>query len=206
VKSNPNAVLLFPLQRAVFFPFTNKPLNVFEPKFIKLINDALETGAPVALAYAEDGRRRTSRELGQVRRVAGVGVIHLLERRADGTMLILLKGTGKVRLERAIQSDEPYLSVEAKWVEENNLIEQPSLFLLNRMMKEFSKWLESTVPDPDQRDAFLELVTTPEEKINYMCSLMVMDPELQQALLETDDLNERLKALALILDEEVLHH
>lgn len=206
VTIRPNAVFLFPLPRMVFFPQTNKPLNVFEPRFVKMVNDAIESGAQVALAYAEDGRRKTSRELGQVRRVAGVGTIHLLERRPDGTMLVLLKGTGKVRLERAIQSDEPYLAVETSWIAENTSIEQSNLFLLNRMSKEFGKWLEFAVPNFDQRAAFLELVASPAEKINYMCSLMVLDPELQQALLETDDLNERLKALALILDEDIFRH
>jgi Lon protease-like protein len=193
----------------VFFAATNKPLNVFETRYVAMINEALDTGTPVALAFAEEGRRRSARgnaRNSQVRAVSGVGEVHLLERRADGTMLVLLKGLGKVKVGRPIEDDNPFLSVEAAWIEEDNHIEPSNRFLLNRMTKEFLRWLEFAVPDDEQRDAFMDFIQTPQERINYMCSLMVLEPELQQTLLEEDDINDRLRMLARLWESDSLLH
>lgn len=208
-RTEAGALFLFPLQKVVFFPQTTKPLNIFEPRYVKMVNDAIESDRLVALACA-DPTRRLGREVGtlaHIRRIAGAGRVKLLERRADGTMMILLEGTGKVRLKTLVTTEEPYLIVDAVWVGEDVRLAEENLFLLNRMMKELAKWLARHVPDQIQRDAFLEQIKTPEEKINYLCSLMIADPELQQELLETDDLNERLRAVSLfLLDAQTLPH
>jgi Lon protease-like protein len=199
VQTHPDTVLLFPLPKMVFFAATNKPLNIFDSRYVQMINDALEKETPVALAFAEEGRRRAVRGAARsspVRSICGVGIVQLLERRDDGTLLVLLKGQGKIRVGRPVEDDNPYLSVEATWIEERIDIEPSSRFLLNRMTKEFLKWLESAVPDVEQREAFMDFVRTPQERINYMCSLMVLEPERQQILLEEDNLDERLKTLA----------
>lgn len=48
-------VFVFPLTGCVFYPNTAKPLNIFEPRYLEMINDSLTTQTPIALAFADEG-------------------------------------------------------------------------------------------------------------------------------------------------------
>lgn len=196
-------VSLFPLTRVCLFPATTKPLNIFEPRYVQMINDALAVNGDVAVVYSEptnsaDAVRAGVR--GHLRAIAGVGKVRLLERRADGTMLILLEGTGKVRLNEVYEPESPKLYLQAKgdWLPENTELPPSDLFVLQHMMREMSRWLETHVTDPATRAGFMGELRSVEQRVNAMCALMVMDAEEQQNLLELGSISERLTHLALI--------
>lgn len=195
-----SSFFVFPLPGMVFFPSTAKPLNIFEPRYAKMVDDAVQTNSLIALAFSDYYRLHgfsfdMETQL-QIRRVAGVGRPTILERRADDTMLIVLEGEGKVKLGGPIYTPEPYLIHKGEWIEENTKLHQENIFRLNRFHKEFVSWLYTTVDDRQRLDLFLSQIGEPEEKINYVCSLMVHDAEAQQKLLEANDINQRLELLA----------
>ncbi|HRO67146.1 MAG TPA: LON peptidase substrate-binding domain-containing protein, partial [Pseudobdellovibrionaceae bacterium] len=47
-------VYLFPLVNVTLFPRTTKPLNIFEPKYLDMVRDAISTKTPIALGFIED--------------------------------------------------------------------------------------------------------------------------------------------------------
>jgi Lon protease-like protein len=179
----------------VFFPGTTKPLNVFEPRYVRMVQDAVENETLIALAYA-DSRRTTE---GGVRPVAGAGRPVILDVRNDGTMLILVEGVGKVKL-NARAHGESEAKVGGDWIEETNALERENVFLLNRVEKEFTKWLQANVGDRQQLAIFLSQLKSPFEKINYFCSLMIYDAETQYRLLTVNDVNERLREISSLLN------
>ncbi len=196
-------VFVFPLPRMVFYPGTTKPLNVFEPRYVQMINEAVEGNVPVALAFSEP-RRFSEGYAGAlgVRRVAGVGRPVVLEARMDGTLLVLVEALGKVRLDRRrAPGGRSYAVCGADWVDETNRLEPGNIFMLNRLNKEFVRWLEANVGDREQLAIFLSQLKSPFEKINYLCSLMIHEPETQQRLLEADDINDRLRTVSLLFDQ-----
>lgn len=188
----------------VFFPSTAKPLNIFEPRYIKMIDDAVHSNSFVALAFSDyyrlHGFNSDNESHVQIRRIAGVGRPTVLERRKDETMLIVLEGAGKVKLGGPIYSPEPYLIHKGEWIEENLELEQENIFRLNRFHKEFVSWLYTNVDDRNRLDLFLGQIDRPEEKVNYVCSLMIHDAEAQQRLLEVNDINVRLELLSKYLE------
>lgn len=188
----------------VFFPSTAKPLNIFEPRYIKMIDDAVHSNSLIALAFSDyyrlHGYTTDSESHVQIRRTAGVGRPTILERRKDDTMLVVLEGTGKVKLGGPIYSPEPYLIHKGEWVEENLEFGQENIFRLHRFHKEFVSWLYTNVDDRQRLELFLGQIDEPEEKINYFCSLMVHDAEAQQRLLEVNDINERLELLSTLVE------
>lgn len=195
-----SSFFVFPLPGMVFFPSTAKPLNIFEPRYIKMIDDAVQSNSLIALAFSDyyrlHGYSLDNDSHLQIRRVAGVGRPTILERRNDDTMLIVLEGRGKVKLGGPIYSPEPYLIHRGEWIDENTELEQENVFRLNRFHKEFVNWLYSNVDDRQRLDLFLNQIEEPEEKINYVCSLMIHDAEAQQKLLELNDINDRLEMLS----------
>lgn len=189
---------VFPLPRMVFFPGTTKPLNVFETRYVDMVQDAVENDRLIALAYS-DPRRMNE---GGVRQIAGAGRPVILDVRRDGTMLILVEGLGKVRLASRPYNEAADKMWRAEWVEETNALERENIFVLNRMEKEFIRWLQTNVGDRQQLSIFLSQLKSPYEKINYFCSLMIYDAETQYRLLTLNDVNERLAEISSLLDYE----
>lgn len=197
-------VAVFPLTRVTLFPETTKPLNIFEPRYIQMIEDAIKYDRLVALVFAEPTSERVQAVgvKGRLRAVAGVGRVNLLERRDDKTMLILLEAVGKARLEHVIEDEAPYLKAKARWIAEKRDLGNENLFILHRLMKDLSRWMTTHVQDPQAREQFMAKLATPEQRINAICSLMVLDSDLQQTLLEADSIDERCAILAMSIESD----
>ena len=52
IKTNelPNILPVFPLSNFIFFPKTSAPLNIFEPRYIQMINDSIKTNRLIGMA------------------------------------------------------------------------------------------------------------------------------------------------------------
>ena len=123
-------VFVFPLPKVTLFPATAQPLNIFEPRYIEMINDAIEQDRPVALGQAA-----------AVGSIAGCGRVQLLERRPDGTMMILLRAERKVEIRSVDTSAKSYVIAKAKTIQEHTVLEPAQKFYLHRLMKEVGSWL-----------------------------------------------------------------
>lgn len=188
-------VYVFPLPKVTLFPATSQPLNIFEPRYIEMINDAIKNDRPVAMC-----------QQGSVGFVSGCGFVHLLERRDDGTMMVLIRADRKVQLKSIDSTSKSYLIAQATTIQEHSEIEPGHKFYLHRLMKEVGGWLERNVPLAKRRDEFIDQMGTDEERINTACSLLIEDPVWQQKLLEMNDLSERLKTAASLLETGAASH
>lgn len=197
-------VAVFPLTRVTLFPQTTKPLNIFEPRYIKMIDDCLKIDRLVALVFAEPTSQKVQEVgvKGRLRAIAGVGRVSLLERRDDGTMLIILEGIGKVRLENVIEDEEPYLKASARWIRESRELSNENIFIMHRLVKDLGRWMNTHVQDVEAREAFMSRLKSSEHRINAICSLMVLDSDMQQNLLEVDSIDERCALLAMSIESE----
>ncbi len=188
-------LFVFPLPKVTLFPSTAQPLNVFEPRYIEMISDAIKFGRPIALTSTVS-----------VGRVAGCGPVQMLQQREDGTMLILVRADCKVCLTSLDELSKPYLLAKAKKVLEHGELEAGNVFYMHRLMKEVTGWLERNVPQPKRRNEFIEQMGTDEERVNTACSLLIEDPDWQQKLLEISNLNDRIKAAAALLETSAASH
>lgn len=200
-------VFVFPLPRIVLFPGTTQPLNIFEPRYVEMVNDAIEQDREIALVQIEPAGEMASRGvLGRIRSVAGCGKVQLLERRPDGTMLILLRATRKVRLDQAIETTKPYLMAEVTTIPETVDLEPGYQFYLHRLLKELDGWLERNVPVPKRRSEFIDDMLSDEVRVNTACTLLIEDADWLQKLLEIDSLAVRLKTAAALLETSAASH
>jgi Lon protease-like protein len=188
-------VFVFPLPTVTLFPATSQPLNIFEPRYIAMIKDAIAQDRPVALG-----------QQAIVGFVLGCGRVQLLQEREDGTMMILIRGDRKVRLTSVDETSKPYLIAQAVSVDEQTELESGNVFYLHRLMKEVGGWLERNVAQPKRRDEFIDQMGSDEERVNTACSLLIVDPEWQQKLLEMDDLNDRINQAASLLETGAASH
>src|SRR4051794_11957962 len=99
---------IFPLPTAVLLPGAVLPLHIFEPRYRKMVGDALATDRVLAMGMLDAGWEADYHGRPRVRPVVGVGRILEEERLADGRYNIQLVGVTRALIEEELPPDEPY--------------------------------------------------------------------------------------------------
>lgn len=192
-------VFLFPLVNVTLFPRTTKPLNVFEPRYLSMVKEAISKQTPLAIGFVEDPAKVVPVTVGEsvnfVREIAGFGTPQIIEERLNGTLLVFLQGQGKLKLGPVVRSDGSYIVCEAEIVRENGIVNPEKVTSLQGLYKILSRWIHTHIPDPLQREVFMKNVLHPEEIVGAFASYMVRDYDLQQMVLEFDDINDKIEFL-----------
>jgi Lon protease-like protein len=107
---------IFPLPRMVFFPGTELPLHVFEPRYRRMLADCLETHGAMAVVRLLEPERNDARGQPRICAVAGAGIVTRHEKLPDGRSNILLAGRARVHLEE-LPFVPPYRRARARVLE-----------------------------------------------------------------------------------------
>ena len=97
----PKRISVFPLRGAIFFPKTNLPLNIFERRYVSMIEDALKGEKYIGMV-------QTKKVEGDVFKVGCLGKIDRHERTSDGRILINLNGLTRFKIDEEINNDKLY--------------------------------------------------------------------------------------------------
>jgi Lon protease-like protein len=190
MKNFPDIIPVFPLSGIIYFPNTNLPLNIFEQRYLDLVNDAFNKNKLMGMVQSK-------KENNAVYRVGCLGKISGYEKSKDGRILINLTGITRFKILDEIINDKLYrefkvtyeifkrdLSREIEEINIYNLMHKTKIFfernglLLN--WKEFEKL--------DQA-----------QKINTLAMISPITNEEKQKLLETVSLDEKVKTLLSII-------
>ena len=104
-KEIPQEISIFPLANAVFFPNTILPLNIFEPRYKKMIEDALSSNKMIGMIQTKQSNNPKKPD---VFSVGCLGKIDTHTKTADGRYLINLKGLIRFRILDEVETDLPY--------------------------------------------------------------------------------------------------
>lgn len=201
-------VFVFPLVNVTLFPGTTKPMNVFEPRYIAMVRDAISTNTPIAVGFIEDISRLSSTRPGEklpfVREVAGYGYAQIIEERPNGTLLIFLQAQGKVRLGPVLDRPVPYIVAEANLIIEETQLSPELTDDFGSLYKVLARWIHTHIPDPAQRDLFMRNMRLPEEVVGSFASYLVRDYDMQQVVLELDRINDKVRFLHRLMESSEL--
>jgi Lon protease-like protein len=98
-RTTPETVSLFPLNGTVLLPACDLPLNIFEPRYLNMVDDALKSDRLIGMVQ--------SRKEGLVS-VGGLGRIIQFSEAEDGRYLIVLKGLKRFKLGEEVDTSTPY--------------------------------------------------------------------------------------------------
>ena len=189
----------------VYFPSTTIPLNIFEPRYIQMINDSLATQDPIAMVMADlelnpkGDQVRYPMKTSEI--IAGCGHPHILSRRDDNTMLILLKGHRKIRIGRVLQT-LPYLVCEYSEIAEDKSLSEPARFVYQRIEKTLRSWIETNISGITEKASLLAQFDEPSSVVEWFCLFLISDSLIRQTVLETNDLDGRIQLISRL----VFHH
>ena len=100
----PNIIPVFPLSNFILFPKTSVPLNIFEPRYIDMVNDSMETNKLIGLIQPKQKKNTDKFDLYEV---GCLGKISNFEK-VDGRYLIDLNGITRFKIIKEIETDKTY--------------------------------------------------------------------------------------------------
>jgi hypothetical protein len=101
----PQVIPLFPLDGALLLPHVSRPFNIFEPRYLNMLDDAMAAERIIGMVQTAPGG---TRERPFLAHVGCAGRVTSFGETPDGRYLITLTGLCRFRLEREISSPTPY--------------------------------------------------------------------------------------------------
>ncbi|WP_323716213.1 LON peptidase substrate-binding domain-containing protein [Paracoccus aminovorans] len=183
----PEVIPLFPLPGAVLMPRTRLPLQIFEPRYLQMVEDVLKTPARLIgmIQPAESG-------LESLAQVGCAGRIVAFSELDDGRLMISLKAITRFRLDEVRPGFTPYLRGRVDCTgfaaDLSPDPEQDAGFQRSGFIARLGRYMEQRGLSTDWDSAE---ATDDETLVNSMSMLLPLAAEEKQALLECPTLSQR---------------
>ena len=109
MKDFPKKIPIFPLSNFIIFPKTSVPLNIFEPRYIEMIDDSMKTNKLIGIIQPKNSVKDNSIDLFDI---GCMGKIVSFKETEDKRYLIELKGISRFEIIREIKSKKKYRECE----------------------------------------------------------------------------------------------
>lgn len=104
----PKSVPLFPLTGALLLPFSHRPLNIFEPRYLEMVDAALRGERLIGLIQPEDTSVESPLDRTPLQSIGCIGRITHFEESGDSRYFIILEGVSRFRLAHELTVMTPY--------------------------------------------------------------------------------------------------
>ena len=184
---------IFPLTGAVLFPGTQLPLNIFEPRYVQMIDDALASpGRLLGMIQPSSPNQGSGNK--NLKKVGCVGRISSFNEAENDRYLITLSGLVRFEVDEEMHVTTPYRQVLANYEKFRSDLEPQKIDGIDRskLLALVKRYLEHRKILADW-----EIIqqTPTEQLINYSGILVPFTPEEKQLLLEAKSLITRGHAL-----------
>jgi ATP-dependent Lon protease len=196
----PDTLAILPLRGVVVYPLTVIPLNVGQPRSVKLVDDAASGQRIIGLVASKNPELEAPGP-DDLYRIGTAAVVHRLFRAPDGTIRLLVQGLGRFRLGEFV-STEPYLTariaVSPETLEPGLEVEA----LVRNVTEQFQRIAELVPSMPAELVNAALSVEDPRQLVYTIATYQRMDLADAQQLLELDSVTEKLKKLLALLTKE----
>ena len=107
----PKKIAIFPLSNFIIFPKTSVPLNIFEPRYIEMINDSMRKDKLIGMIQPKF-LKKNKLDTTDLYEVGCLGKIISFKETDDGRYLIDLKGVIRFQIIKEIKSNKKYRECE----------------------------------------------------------------------------------------------
>ena len=107
----PKKIAIFPLSNFIIFPKTSVPLNIFEPRYIEMINDSMRKNKLIGMIQPKF-LKKNKLDTSDLYEVGCLGKIISFKETDDGRYLIDLKGVIRFQIIKEIKSNKKYRECE----------------------------------------------------------------------------------------------
>ena len=197
----PNKIPIFPLSNFIIFPRTTVPLNIFEPRYIDMIDDAMKSNRIIGMVQP----KKSDQNIPVLYNIGCAGKITSFNETNDGRYLIVLNGISRFKIVEELKNDKLYRECSVSF----------DKFLADfEEIKEEIKFSDLELIFKDIKSLFVKegyVVNWKDfekqdfnQTINTLAMASPFTLEEKQILLETTSLNERKNKLEEILSTYVV--
>ena len=194
----PATIPIFPLSNFIIFPNTTVPLNIFEPRYIQMIDDSMKSHRMIGMIQPKKSGELKKPELYEV---GCIGKITSFNETDDGRYLVIINGISRFNINKEIETNKLYRTCEVNYEKYNrdldDNVEKFALKDLDKIFKDLKNLFE-------KKGFLVDWTSLKKENFsNTLNTLSMASPfslEEKQVLLETKDLNTRKLVLEEILN------
>ncbi len=192
----PDVIPLFPLSGALLLPRAELPLNIFEPRYLKMVHDVMKADQVIGMIQPHGDADYGQRELYEI---GCAGTVNAVVETGDGRLLITLEGVSRFKIVEELRSAtpyrqglvsyEPYLADRMAPPERTGVDREALITTLTRFLKRRGLNAEWAAIDK----------VSDELLINSFAMISPFSPAEKQALLETDSLKTRAEIMKTLM-------
>ena len=196
MKQLPKTISIFPLSNFIFFPQTTVPLNIFEPRYIQMVDDAMKGDRIIGMVQP----KKSNQTIPILYNVGCAGKIISFNETEDGRYLIVLDGISRFKILEELNNDKLYRECKVNFDNFSNDINNQKEEIKFSDLELIFKNLKSLFDKQGYTINWKELEKQSlDQTINALSMASPFSLEEKQVLLETINLNERKLKLEEIL-------
>ena len=199
----PKKIAIFPLSNAIFFPKTILPLNIFEDRYIQLINDCMKEERMFGMIQPKSKKGLVP----EVYEIGCLGKIISFNETTDKRFVISLSGIIRFRIIKEVNEDKLYRKFYVDYSEfmkdldkEKNQISNNEKEILLHKIKIFFQKLNY----PIDHEELMKLDS--DDLINTVCMISPFSVEEKQKLIETREIGHKIKLLDEIINFNLIEY
>ncbi len=197
----PKIVPIFPLSNFIMFPGTTVPLNIFEPRYLQMVNDSMKNHRMIGMIQPKKTGMLKKPDLFQI---GCIGKITSFNETDDGRILIILNGICRFKIKSEINTNKLYRECDVKYDNflndistKSNEVNFSDLSIIMENMRKFFKKQGYIVNLKDLEKKDLS------QTLNDLSMASPFSLEEKQILLESIDINIRKEKMEQILNNYI---
>ena len=194
----PKQIPLFPLNNFIIFPKTTVPLNIFEPRYIEMVNNCMKSNKLLGMIQPKSLKNNISKP--ELHNIGCLGKITSFKETDDNRYLIDLKGLIRFKISREIKSSFQYREYEIDFKDYHQDLEEKEEKLQFSYLELIFKDLKALF---DKRGFIVNWKSLEKQSLNETINALSMASpftlEEKQVLLEAKNLDIRKNKIAEIL-------
>ncbi|MBX9778523.1 MAG: LON peptidase substrate-binding domain-containing protein [Xanthobacteraceae bacterium] len=199
----PDVIPVFPLSGALLLPRGQLPLNIFEPRYLAMIDDALRSGLRLVGMIQPDPARPGPEDKPVLYKIGCVGRLTQIAESGDGRYLIQLTGIARFRVEDELSVTTPYRQCRVTFAPfRDDFTARKGEDEVDResLLKALKDFLEANNLKADWQG----IENAPNEAlVNALAMMSPYGAAEKQALLEAPDLKTRAELLVAVTEIEL---
>jgi Lon protease-like protein len=198
-KNLPEIIPVFPLSNFILFPKTSVPLNIFEPRYVDMVNDSMKMDKLIGMIQPLSSNN--NQELNpKLHKIGCLGKITSFEQSENGSFLIELQGLTRFEIINEIKSDKKYRQYKINFDKFDNDLKNQSEEVKFTDLELIFKDLKSLF---EKRGFIINWKALEKQSLNETINALAMASpfslEEKQVLLEAETIDLRKNKIAEIL-------
>ena len=197
----PKIIPIFPLSNFIVFPKTAVPLNIFEPRYLEMVNESMKAEKFIGMVQPKTMKNFDNTKLPMLHKIGCLGKINSFKETDDGRYLIELKGLIRFKIINEIFNNKNYREAEVSFDDYLHDLDEKKEDLkfsdLELIFKDFKSLFEKRGFIINWKALEKQSL---DETINALAMTSPFSLEEKQVLLEAKNLNVRKTKIAEILN------